>query len=159
MRANAPSTALNTTIEPSVVMVHQQVLATGPSEPRRAVQFWSFALPVLKCAVCPACLSLFGGVFAGARLGFVGSEGFHGSVLAVALVADFFILGAAMRHHQSRGPMILCLSGGVLALAGHLIAPSLEFVGFGLMMLAAAYNLFLLRRRRSQDSCCCTQEA
>lgn len=126
--------------------------------PSRALNFGSFILPILKCAVCPACLSLFGGVFAGARMGLLGDERFHGGILAVALVADLFILRAAMRHHRSRSPLILCLTGAAVAVIGHFTAEVLEFVGFGLLLLAAIQNFVLLRRHRKAGGACCAHE-
>jgi hypothetical protein len=131
-------------------------MSKGP--PSRAVQFWSFALPVLKCAVCPACLSIFGGLFAGARMGFLGDERLHGSIIAIALVADFFILRAAMRHHKNRWPLGLCLGGGAVAILGHFTAEVVEFVGFALLMLAAIHNVVLLRRHRREGGSCCAHE-
>ena len=129
------------------------------TRPGRAVQFWSFALPVIKCLVCPACLSVFGGLFAGARLGFLGDERFHGGIIAVALIADFFILRAAMQHHGNRWPLGLCLAGGAIAILGHFSAEVVEFIGFGLLMLAAIYNVVLLRRHRREGGSCCAHEA
>lgn len=126
--------------------------------PSAALSFWSFLLLLLKCAVCPACLSLFGAVFAGARLGLLGDERFHGSIVAVALVADFFILRAAMRHHRNRWPLVLCVSGGTLALLGHFVAEAVEYAGFALLMLAAVQNVVLLRRHRSSGGSCCADE-
>ena len=129
------------------------------SELGRAIQLWSFVLPVLKCALCPACLSLFGGLFAGARLGLVDTERFHGGLIAVALVADLFILRAAMKHHRSRWPLIVCIFGGIIAAAGHLIAGPLEYLGFALLMLAAVQNVILLRRHRRHGGACCEHDA
>jgi hypothetical protein len=129
-----------------------------PGAPTAAVQFLSFALPVLKCAVCPACLSVLGGLFAGARMGLLGDERVHGSIIALALVADFFILRAAMRHHGSRWPLLLCLAGVAVAVLGHFTAEAVELIGFGILMLAAVQNVVLLRRHRKQGGSCCTHE-
>jgi hypothetical protein len=127
------------------------------SEPSRAVQFWSFALPVVKCAVCPACLSLVGGL-AGAPLGFLADERFHGGVVTAALVADFLILRAGVQHHASRWPLGLCLVGGVVVVVGHFTAETLELVGLGLLLLAAVQNVVLLRRRCRRGGSCCPHE-
>lgn len=141
-------------------MDHVEIMATEPTSTgaSRAVQFWSFALPVLKCAVCPACLSVFGGLFAGVRMGFLGDERFHGGVIVFALVADFFILRAAMRHHKSRIPLGLCLAGGVVAAVGHFTSETVEFAGFGLLMLAAVRNVVLLRRHKREAGSCCSHD-
>ena len=134
------------------------IMAMSSEHPSRAVQFWSFALPVLKCAVCPACLSIFGGLFAGARMGFLGDERLHGGIIAIALVADFFILRAALRHHRNWWPLGLCLGGGTVAIVGHFTAEVVEFAGFALLMLAAIHNVVLLRRHRREGASCCAHE-
>lgn len=137
-------------------MAMSEARSAGPGA---ALQFWSFVLPVLKCALCPACLSILGGVFAGARMGFVGSERFHGALLAVALLADVFILRGGMKHHQSRWPLVLCAGGGAIALLGHLVAEPLEYLGFALLMAAAVQNVVLLRRHRKHGGACCEHDA
>lgn len=132
--------------------------ASSPSSstnPSATLQFWSFALPIIKCAFCPACLSLFAGLFAGARLGFLGDERFHGWVLVVALVVDFFVLRAAMKHHQARSPLTLCIVGGLVAVLGHATNETIEFIGFGLLMLAALINWVLLRNHHREGGECC----
>lgn len=121
----------------------------------RAMQFWSLALPILKCAMCPVCLSMFGGLFAGARMGLLGDERLHGGILAIAMLADLLILRAAMQHHQSRAPLLLCSLGGLVAVAGHITSEVVELVGFGLLMVAAIVNVVLLRRHRHEAGSCC----
>jgi hypothetical protein len=97
-------------------------------------------------------------VATGARIGFLGSERFHGALLAVALLADLLILRAAAKHHHSRWPLGLCILGGAVAVAGHFVAESLEYAGFALLMAAAVQNVVLLRRHRQQGGACCDHE-
>lgn len=123
--------------------------------PSRSLQLWSLLLPLLKCAVCPACLSVLGGAVAGARLGILGDERLHGSLLLVALLGDVILLRAAWRHHGSRWPLLTCLVGGALALAGHVTYEAVEYAGFGLLMVAAVQNIVLLRRHRAEAGGCC----
>lgn len=92
-------------------------------------------------------------------MGFLGDERFHGGVIVFALVADFFILRAAMKHHKSRVPLGLCLAGGVVAVVGHFTLEAVEFTGFGLLMLAAVQNVVLLRRHRREGGSCCSHDA
>ena len=125
----------------------------------RAIQVWSFILPILKCAVCPACLSIFGSLFAGARMGFLGDTRMHMGIIGAALVADIAILYAAMQHHQSRLPLVACSVGGTLALAGHFTHEAVEFVGFAILMFAAAYNYVLIRRHHREEGSCCSHLA
>jgi hypothetical protein len=127
--------------------------------PSRALQVGSLLLPILKCAVCPACLSLFGGLFAGARMGLLGDERLHGGIIALALVADVFILRAALKHHKNRWPLSLCLAGAALAVLGHFTVEFVEYLGFALLLIAAVQNVVLLRRHRNESGSCCAHEA
>jgi hypothetical protein len=137
----------------------QSTDAVSSASPSRSLQVWSFLLPALKCALCPACLSIFGSLFAGARMGFVVDESLHGGIILVALVADFFILRAAMKHHRSRWPASLCAAGALLAVAGHFTNEAVEFAGFVLLMIAAILNLTLLRQHRKHGGACCVHDA
>lgn len=123
--------------------------------PGRVLQALSLALPVIKCLACPACLSVIGGVFAGARFGFHISEQTHLSVLVVALAVDVGILSAAARHHESRRPLQLCLLGGALAFAGHFTHVAVEYLGFALLIAGATYNIVLMRQHRAHGGTCC----
>ena len=127
------------------------------SGPSRSLQWWSFILPVLKCALCPACLSLFGGVFAGARLGFLGDERLHEVVIGAALVADVLILGAAFRHHRFPWPLAACGLGALLIVAGHLTHVSpIEVSGFIVLIVAAFWNWRVLRKHHREHTSTCT---
>ena len=122
------------------------------------LQAGGFVLPFVKCAVCPVCLSLFGGVFAGARLGLLGDERLHILVITAAVILDLVILKAAARHHKSSLPAWLCGAGGLIALMGHVTVERLEYVGFVLLIVAAVTNLVLLRRHRKYGGPCCAHE-
>lgn len=91
-------------------------------------------------------------------MGFLGDERFHGGLIAVALVANFFILRAALKHHHNRWPLLLCVAGGTMALLGHVTAPWVEYSGFGLLMAAAILNVVLLRSHRKAGGACCSHE-
>jgi uncharacterized membrane protein YeiH len=125
------------------------------AEPRFWLRAGAIGLPILKCAVCPACLSVFGSVFAGARLGFLEEEGWHGAVILLALIADFAILGASMRHHARRGPLVVCVAGAVLAVGGHFLGEVVEYAGFALLLAAGIWNLVLLRHHQREGGACC----
>ena len=127
------------------------------NEPRAWLRIGARALPILKCAVCPACLGIFASLFAGARIGFVQLERWHGILLLSALVADAIILGASARHHRRRGPLWLCAFGGLLAASGHYVVESLEYAGFALLLAAGIWNLVLLRRHHHHAGSCCAQ--
>lgn len=113
-------------------------------------------LPLLKCAICPACLSLYGGLFASARLGAAGFGHLPAWLLGVALVADVVILYLAFRHHRKPGPIMVCLGAGLLVIMGHVAADEvLELAGFVALIATAFWNWWLLRKHhRAPESTC-----
>ena len=127
--------------------------------PAASASLWlrvgAILLPIVKCAVCPACLSIFGSLFAGARFGFVQLEPWHELVILVALIADFAVLGASFRHHRRGTPLWLCAAGAALIVLGHLFAESLESLGFALLLVAGIANVVLLRRHHRHTGNCC----
>lgn len=125
------------------------------SVPQR-LQMLSLLLPLLKCAVCPVCLSLYGGLFAGARLGAVGLGQLPEWLLSVVLVADLAILGLAFRHHRRLGPLLVCAVAGGLVGAGHMASSErLELLGFAALIGTAFWNWWLLRElHRSPEAVC-----
>lgn len=136
-----------------------QAASFGAEHPAGAPSVWlrigAVALPVLKCAVCPACLGLVGSLLAGARLGFLEDERVHGAAILVALVADVAILGASLRHHRRAGPLVLCGLGALLAVGGHVAWEAVEYAGFALLFAAGIWNLMLLRRHHQHGGDCC----
>ena len=128
-----------------------QVNASGT-----ALQALSVALPIFKCAACPACLSLWGTLFAGARIGAFEDERAHALVLLLAVVVDFVVLGASLRHHGSHGPLIVCAAGAVLALGGHFVGETVEYAGLAVLMGVGVWNLRLLRAHRHRPDGCCS---
>jgi hypothetical protein len=101
-------------------------------------------------------LGILGSVFAGARLGLVELERWHVAVVLVALVADFAILGASIRHHARKGPLVMCLAGAGLAVGGHFSVEVVEYLGFALLFAAGIWNLLLLRRHQREIGSCCS---
>lgn len=119
------------------------------------LQVWSLVLPVLKCAVCPACLSLYGGLFAGARLGAAGAGVLPLWLFGAALLADVVILGLAWRHHRQVGPLALCVGGAVLVSFAHLTErEALEFVGLFALVATSLWNWAILRSHHRSGAAC-----
>lgn len=129
--------------------------ARARGEPELWLRAGAVALPILKCAVCPACLSVFGSLLAGARFGFLEDERLHGAVILAALLADFLILGASLRHHRRWGPLGVCAAGALLAVAGHFTSELVEYGGLSLLLAAGIWNLILLRRHHREGADCC----
>jgi hypothetical protein len=113
--------------------------------------------PFAQCAVCPACLAVFGSLVAGARLGLLVDERLHGMLIVCAIVLDTAILTLSKRHYRQFQPLALCVAGALLSLLAHFVWSSLllEYTGFGLLMAASLWNVALLRaHRHAADSCC-----
>lgn len=121
------------------------------------LQVWAVILPLLKCAVCPACLSLYGGIFAGLRAGAGGVRMLPTWLLLVALGADLFILGAAFRRHHRGGPLVACCAGAAVVLFAHWIEfESLELVGLSLLMATGLWNWWILRKHHTANLGSCS---
>lgn len=129
---------------------------TAPSTPPSlSLRAGAIILPILKCLACPACLSIWGSLLAGARIGFLEDEGLHGGIILAALVADAAILWASFRHHARRGPLSLCAAGALFAVAGHFASTVLEYAGFAVLLAAGIWNAIILRRHHRQVGSCC----
>jgi hypothetical protein len=137
------------------------MIVLNASRPSRWLQLGSVLLPVLKCAVCPVCLGLFGTALAGARIGFLADERLHAYLILVALVADVAILGVSHRHHRRWAPILLCAAGTAALAAGHFggEAITMEYAGFGLLMAASLWNMRLISRHRARGGPCCAHHA
>jgi len=87
--------------------------------PARAKISLSALLPVVACAVCPACLAVWTPVLAGLGLGLALTEAQHTSLLLLAIA--FAVVSAAVRARTSRAwaPLVLTLLGGTALLASH----------------------------------------
>jgi hypothetical protein len=136
----------------------------SPAEETRSAGAWlqlgSLLLPIIKCAFCPVCLSLFGTAVAGARLGFLADERCHGVLITVAVIIDGAIFAAGRRHHRGPGPLVLCGLGALVAMAGHLAeVAGMEIAGLGALMVAAFWNVLLLRQHRHRRGGCCDHAA
>jgi hypothetical protein len=139
---------------------NRETMVVAREPPGAWLHVGSLLAPVLKCAFCPVCLGLFGGALAGARLGFLSDERVHLALITVAIVFDVAILGAAFRHHRRRAPLVLCAVGALTALGGHLGSGlvQLEYLGFGVLMVAAIWNVVLLRIHHQSVTSCCAHD-
>jgi hypothetical protein len=138
------------------MITHQGSQSLFPAAPASLwLRVGAILLPIVKCAVCPACLSIFGSLFAGARFGFVQLEPWHEAVILIALIADFAVLGASFRHHRRHSALWLCAGGAALIVLGHLFAESLESLGFALLLVAGVWNVILLRWHHRRTGNCC----
>jgi hypothetical protein len=103
----------------------------GPAARRAAAgappaTIWSAIVPILACALCPACLPLYANLLAALGLGFAMTEGEHHVLLAAAvIVAVGYGAWRALRTHRIL-PFAVSAGGCGLMVAGH----ALGEVGF-----------------------------
>jgi len=112
-------------------------------------------LPLLACAVCPACLSAYAKVFSAFGVGLFLSETQHAIIMAVAVSSS--ILVSAWRSVRSgrRWPLAVSLTGSVLIVSGHLLEVTpLEWFGVLVLLVGGLVEMPLLRRlfRRSRGA-------
>ncbi|HUB06286.1 MAG TPA: MerC domain-containing protein [Myxococcales bacterium] len=107
----------------------------------------SWFLPVAACSTCPACLSVYAGLFSCLGGGFALTERTHGIVLGIALfVAVTMSVIAALRHRRWAPPILTGL-GSVLLLVSHLYFDHLILEVAGTASLIAG-NVWGVRLRR-----------
>lgn len=104
-------------------------------------------LPLLACAVCPACLSAYAKVFSAFGVGLLLTETQHAVIMAIAVSSS--ILVSAWRSVRSgrRWPLAVSLSGSVLVVSGHLIEVSaVEWLGVVVLLVGGLVEMPLLRK-------------
>jgi len=80
---------------------------------------WSGLLPVLACALCPACLAAWTPLLAGLGLGLALTEAQHTWLLLVAIALAVVSAGLRARSSRMWTPLVLALLGGTVLLASH----------------------------------------
>ena len=116
---------------------------------------WSALLPVLACAVCPACLTTYATVFSAMGIGFVLSEAQHLVLLVIAITASVGV--SAWRSWRTRRalPITIAVAGSALVGIGHFSGDRHAFEWAGVLLLLAGgliehFRLRSLRARLAQ---------
>ena len=127
------------------MMQHDCDSCSEPARPASAdrVGPWASLLPAIACAFCPACLTVWSGLFSafGAGTGHALSEEAHDLLLAASLATA---LGTSFwRVWRTRvwRDLVLPVAGSMLVTAGHLLDASLlEWAGTGCLVASAAWS-------------------
>jgi hypothetical protein len=121
-----------------------------PAEaPEASAGIWSALLPVLACAVCPACLATYTKLLSLVGVSFGFDEALHDLLMAVALALS---LGVSTWRSSSTGrawPLLLAVGGSALVAGGHLLGELhvLEWAGVLVLLTGGLSEQFRLRRR------------
>lgn len=113
---------------------------------------WTTLLPILACAVCPACLATYAKIFSVFGVGFGLRETQHTALLIVAIAASVAV--SAWRSHRTKRawPIAVASLGAGLLLLGHWAHGwhALEWLGMGVLLIGGVTEqLRLARARRS----------
>lgn len=104
-------------------------------------------LPVLACAVCPACVTAYAKVLSLVGLGFGLSETQHVILLVLALTCSLAV--SAWRSWRSRRwwPIATAIVGAALVTVGHVSdSHMLEWLGVLVLLVGGLVEHFRLRR-------------
>lgn len=104
-------------------------------------------LPVLACAVCPACLTTYAKLFSVLGVGVGLSEWHHQVLLAVAIGASLGLSAWRTWRTRRAWPISVAIVGVGLVLVGHLgdDLHTLEWVGVLVLLVGGLTEHFRLR--------------
>lgn len=120
--------------------------AKDPNTQGSSTERWGVLLPVLACAVCPACLTTYAKVFSVLGVGASLSDAQHTALLIVAVGASVGLSGLRTWRSRRVWPVATAGVGAGLVLSGHL-APSLhvlEWVGVLVLLVGGLREHFRL---------------
>ena len=125
---------------------HRAPKTTAPN-----ASMWSAILPVLACAVCPACLTTYAKLFSVLGVGFGLSEFHHLVLLVVAISMSIGV--SAWRSWRTRRvwPIAIALTGSALVATGHFAGDlhAVEWAGVLLLLVGRLTEHFRLRRQQA----------
>jgi hypothetical protein len=121
-----------------------------PEAPEASAGIWSALLPVLACALCPACLTTYTKLLSlvGSSLHF--DEALHHVLLAVALALSVGVSAWRSWRSGRAWPLLLAVGGSALVAGGHLLHELhvLEWAGV-LVLLVGGLGEHLRSRGRA----------
>jgi hypothetical protein len=99
---------------------------------------WASLLPLLACAVCPACLATYAKLLSIVGVGIGLSEAQHTLLLAAAVVVSLGVSIYRAAQTKRRWPLVLAMLGAGLILFGHSHGELENFEWLGALVLLAA---------------------
>jgi hypothetical protein len=118
--------------------VHRTAARAGARE--TGSPWWLSVAPVLACAFCPACLSVWAPTLSVLGVGIAWTESQHVAALALAVTIALVPAALAARRRGRVGPLVATLVGSALLVAGHLTGGKhiLEVTGMAALLAGAA---------------------
>jgi hypothetical protein len=121
-------------------------------EPPTRTGWWATLIPVLACALCPACLGVYAQIFSAIGVGFELSSRVHAGLLVTAVVLSIAVGGWRASRMRWAWPIATALAGCTALLAGHFVdVHLLEWSGLAILVVGGLLERRLLRRRRAGD--------
>lgn len=106
-------------------------------------------LPVLACAVCPACLATYTKVLSALGVGFGLSEWAHVTLLMVAIAASLAISSWRSWRTRRAWPVLVAAVGAGLVLSGHWVdVHAIEWAGVLVLVIGGVTEHLRLRGQR-----------
>lgn len=110
---------------------------------------WSLVLPLLACAVCPACLATYSKILSVFGVGFGLSETHHLVLLVFAITVSVAVSAWRSWRTKRRWPVAVALTGSALVLLGH-FGGDLHFVewtGVAVLLVGGFAEQLRLKRQ------------
>ncbi|MBP8808912.1 MAG: hypothetical protein KBG48_15080 [Kofleriaceae bacterium] len=119
------------------------------ARPPAGAGWWSLLLPILACALCPACVTTYAKLFAVLGVGFGLSETQHVALLVVALAGSLGVSAWRTVRTGRRWPLSVAVVGATAVAIGHAVpsAHLLEWVGVAILLAGGLTEHFRLRRQ------------
>jgi hypothetical protein len=104
-------------------------------------------LPILACAVCPACLSAYAKVLSAFGVGLFLTDTQHAIIMAVAVTSSVAVSTWRTVRSGRRWPLAVSLCGSCLVVGGHLLDHNvIEWVGVLVLLVGGLVEMPLLRK-------------
>jgi hypothetical protein len=131
---------------------HRQPAAKG--KPEATLSRWSLLLPLLACAICPACLATYAKLLSLLGVGVGMTESQHLFVLGTAVLVSVVVSGLRSWRSGRWWPLAFALSGTALIVVGHLAEAlhALEWAGVLVLMVGGLSEHFRLRARAARPA-------
>ena len=115
---------------------------------------WSLLLPLLACAICPACLATYAKLLSVLGVGVGMTESQHLLVLSTAVLVSIVV--SALRSWRSKRwwPIAFALAGAVLIVIGHAARSlhELEWAGVLMLLVGGLREHFKLRAHAARQA-------